>query len=174
MLQKIIPLLELLFPSVVWRIKTKEKVVYLTFDDGPHPEITPWVLSQLTKYNFKASFFCIGKNIEAFPEITKRILEAGHSIGNHSYSHKKGTKTSLKNYIEDVNRCQELLPGNTLFRPPYGKMTLKQYRSLKKNYRIVLWDVISYDFDILKSEVDCLKKSLGYRPGSIIVFQVSD
>ena len=136
-----------LFPSLVWRKETIDKEIWLTFDDGPTPEVTPWILSVLKKENVKATFFLVGKQIEEFPELLGAIIKDGHTIANHSYSHKNGWFTNKEKYLKDIENCQALMPNNKLFRPPYGKVTKAQIKALKEKYKIILWDVLSYDFN---------------------------
>lgn len=138
--------IQALFPSLVWRIETLDKEIWLTFDDGPTPEVTPWILSVLKKENVKATFFLVGQQIEKFPELVGAIIKDGHTIANHSYSHKNGWLTNKEKYLEDIENCQALMPNNKLFRPPYGKVTKVQIAVLKEKYKIILWDVLSYDF----------------------------
>ena len=139
--------IQALFPSLVWRKETLDKEIWLTFDDGPTPEITPWILSVLKKENVKATFFLVGEQIEEFPELVDAIIKKGHTIANHSYSHKNGWLTNKEKYLEDIENCQKLMPNNKLFRPPYGKITKAQIAVLKEKYKIILWDVLSYDFN---------------------------
>ena len=146
MFVKIPKFVKALFPSLVWRKETLDKEIWLTFDDGPSPEVTPWILSVLKKENVKATFFLVGQQIEKFPKLIDAIIKDGHTIGNHSYSHKNGWLTNKKKYLEDVEKCQALIPNNKLFRPPYGKITKSQITVLKEEYKIILWDVLSYDF----------------------------
>ena len=138
--------IQALFPSLVWRKETLDKEIWLTFDDGPTPEVTPWILSILKKENVKATFFLVGQQIEEFPELVGAIIKDGHTIANHSYSHKNGWLTNKEKYLEDIENCQALMPNNKLFRPPYGKVTKVQIAVLKEKYKIILWDVLSYDF----------------------------
>jgi peptidoglycan/xylan/chitin deacetylase (PgdA/CDA1 family) len=138
--------IQVLFPSLVWRKETLDKEIWLTFDDGPNPEVTPWILSVLKKENVKATFFLVGRQIEEFPELVGSIIKGGHTIANHSYSHKNGWLTNKETYLEDIENCQALMPNNKLFRPPYGKITKAQITALKGRYKIILWDVLSYDF----------------------------
>jgi peptidoglycan/xylan/chitin deacetylase (PgdA/CDA1 family) len=168
--------IKLLFPGLLCTLpKTDKAVLYLSFDDGPNSGVTPWVLDTLKKYNAKATFFCIGKKVETNPEIYSQILAQGHSVGNHSYSHPNGWKTGFKKYIEDVGRCAKSV-NSRLFRPPYGRIGLRQMSALqKKNYQIVLWDVLSGDFDPKLSKEQCLKNVLqNSKNGSIIVFHDSE
>ncbi len=139
--------IQLLFPKLVWRKDSLSKEIWLTFDDGPYPEVTPFILSILKKENVKATFFLVGQQIEKFPELTERIIKNGHLIANHSYSHKNGWFTSKEKYLNDIESCQRLMQDNKLFRPPYGKITKTQITSLKEKYKIILWDVLSYDFN---------------------------
>ena len=139
--------IQALFPSLVWRKETLDNEIWLTFDDGPTPEVTPWILSVLKKENVKATFFLVGQQIEEFPELVGAIIKEGHTIANHSYSHKNGWLTNKEKYLEDIDNCQELMPNNKLFRPPYGKITKTQIAVLKEKYKIILWDVLSYDFN---------------------------
>jgi peptidoglycan/xylan/chitin deacetylase (PgdA/CDA1 family) len=173
-----------LFPKFVWNINTTNKELYLTFDDGPTPEITDWVLDTLTSFNAKATFFCIGKNIQSHPRIFNRIKKEGHGIGNHTFHHLKGWKTNTEAYITDVERTQELINSiikngdstrTNLFRPPYGKFKSEQNKKLQElGYKIILWDVLSYDWDKTITEESCLKNIVpAAKQGSIIVFHDS-
>jgi peptidoglycan/xylan/chitin deacetylase (PgdA/CDA1 family) len=171
---------KLLFPKYVWAIPTTEKKVYLTFDDGPTPEITAWVLSQLEQYNAKATFFCIGNNIQKHPEIFKKVLAAEHAIGNHTYNHLKGWETATDEYVENVKLCQSAISNQqstitNLFRPPYGKIKNSQANALQKlGYQIIMWDVLSRDYDADTSPEQCLANVLkNVTAGSIIVFHDS-
>jgi peptidoglycan/xylan/chitin deacetylase (PgdA/CDA1 family) len=148
----------------------KESIIYLTFDDGPIPELTPWVLDVLKEYNVKATFFCVGDNISKNPAIFDRILKEGHQVGNHTYNHVKGWEMSKLNYIENIEKCQ-LLTKTNLFRPPYGRIKKSQFMTLNKEYKVVFWDVLSYDYDKMTSPKKCLDNSIKYtRNGSVIVF----
>jgi peptidoglycan/xylan/chitin deacetylase (PgdA/CDA1 family) len=146
-------LIKYIFSNYVWNIPNVEKKVYLTFDDGPTPEITEWVLEQLKTYNAKATFFCIGNNIAKHPEIFKRLLNEGHTIGNHTQNHVKGWETENNTYFGEVEKCDEVISKQTnidskLFRPPYGKIKPSQSNYLRKlGYKIIMWDVLSADFD---------------------------
>ena len=169
-----------LFPNHVWNIKTNERKVYLTFDDGPTPEITNWVLEQLKSHNIKATFFCIGENIQKHPATFHQIIDEQHSIGNHTLNHLNGWNTNTKIYIENVKLCQfeiekQQLSNSNLFRPPYGKIKPSQSRILRKmGYKIIMWDIISYDFDTTISKEKCLENVLkNIENGSIIVFHDS-
>jgi peptidoglycan/xylan/chitin deacetylase (PgdA/CDA1 family) len=165
-----------LYPKRIWAFSRTKKEIFLTFDDGPIPEVTPWVLDLLKESDAKATFFCIGNNVRKHPYLFQRILDEGHSIGNHTYHHVKGTQTSTTAYLEEVsafNACVEKPPK--LFRPPYGKITSQQAKMLQnKGYSIVMWDVISYDFDRSIPQEKCLKNVLGsMKEGSVIVFHDS-
>jgi peptidoglycan/xylan/chitin deacetylase (PgdA/CDA1 family) len=171
-----------IFPKYVWEIPNSEKKVYLTFDDGPIPEITEWVLDQLTQYDAKATFFCIGDNIRKHPEIFNKIIENNHSIGNHTFNHLKGWETSLEKYLENTEKCAEIMANfklqttnPKLFRPPYGKIKPSQAKALRQaGYTIVMWDVISMDFDANVSPEQCLQNVISHiESGSIIVFHDS-
>jgi peptidoglycan/xylan/chitin deacetylase (PgdA/CDA1 family) len=163
-----------MFPDFVWDIKTKEKTLYLTFDDGPTPEITAWVLDRLKKYNAKATFFCIGKNVELFPEIYNRIIDEEHGVGNHTFNHLKGWQTETKAYLSNIYNASALIKSK-LFRPPYGRIKPKQAKSLiKDNFKIIMWSVLSLDWDKNISASQCYKNVIeNSESGSIIVFHDS-
>ena len=162
--------IQALFPSLVWRKETLDKEIWLTFDDGPTPKITPWILSVLKKENVKATFFLVGQQIEKFPELADAIIKDGHTIANHSYSHKNGWLTNKEKYLEDIENCQALMPNNKLFRPPYGKITKAQIAVLKDKYKIILWDVLSYDFQQNRSSKRVQENIIkNTTAGSIIV-----
>jgi len=159
-----------IYPNALFRIKTSEKLLFLTFDDGPDPESTPGLLEILKKYNIEAIFFCNGKAAEKYPEIIGQIKSQGHLIGNHGYNHLSGWRTSTEQYISDVEYAAGFTSSD-LFRPPYGRLSLGQYRKLKDKYKIMFWDILPYDFDIsfgVSSSLLILRKKI--RPGSIIVF----
>ncbi len=161
-----------MLPSVIWTMEG-ERDVYLTFDDGPTPGITEWILDELDKHNAKATFFCLGKNVEMYPDLYERIVSRGHVVGNHTYSHQKGWEMSLRRYIEDVDFCNSLIHSN-LLRPPYGRITPKQARVLSERYTLVLWDVLSRDYSRYVSPRQCLHNVTKYvGPGSIVVFHDS-
>ncbi len=173
-------LIKKIFSGLIWDIKGDSKTVYLTFDDGPTPEITEWTLSQLKKYDFKATFFCIGNNILKHPEIFNQIISDNHAIGNHTFNHVNGWKTNDYIYVNEVKDCEnsisKLQKVNTnLLRPPYGKIKKSQARALKQmGYNIIMWDVLSADFDCKISKERCLKNVLkNVTSGSIIVFHDS-
>ncbi len=172
-------IIENIFSKYTWRFSSEKKEIYLTFDDGPTPEITNFVLNELKKHNAKATFFCIGKNIEKHPEIYNRILKEKHSVGNHTQNHLNGWKTSLDNYLDNVLEVEKLWTFETLklhlFRPPYGKIKPSQAKELlKKDYKIIMWSVLSGDFDTSISKEKCFQNVLkNTKNGSIIVFHDS-
>jgi peptidoglycan/xylan/chitin deacetylase (PgdA/CDA1 family) len=159
-----------IYPQAIWRVPEKEKVIYLTFDDGPIPSLTEWVLDELKKYNAKATFFCVGANILKHKSIFERITAEQHAVGNHTMHHVKGFKNNVKDYMDEVNACGNLT-GNSMFRPPYGQLKRSQYKALRdRGYKIVFWDVISYDYEKIHEEV-CLRNVLdNCKNGSIVLF----
>jgi peptidoglycan/xylan/chitin deacetylase (PgdA/CDA1 family) len=165
--------------SYVWNIDTRERIIYFTFDDGPHPEATPFVLDQLKKYNAKASFFCIGKNVQEYPGIFNRISEEGHSIGNHTQHHLNGWKTKNNDYLDDITEASAHI-DSTLFRPPYGRLRSSLARLIpaamnKKHINIIYWSVLSGDFDTRLTPDQCVKNVTRHgKPGSIVVFHDSE
>jgi peptidoglycan-N-acetylglucosamine deacetylase len=163
-----------IYHSLEWRINTSKKEIFLTFDDGPNPEITPFVLKELNKYNAKATFFCVGENVDKYPYIYKLILEEGHATGNHTYNHLNGWFTSTIEYAKNVKNCSQIVKSD-LFRPPYGKLTPTQIKHLNKYYRIIMWDVLSCDFDVKVEKKKALSQLLkGSKNGSIVVFHDSE
>ena len=163
-------LAKFLFPSIIWKNKTTEKKIWLTFDDGPDEIVTVFLLSVLRKLKIKATFFLIGKQVKKHPIITKKILDAGHYIGNHSYSHINGFLKSKKEYVSDVDRANYLIDSK-IFRPPYGKIRPIQLRHLKKKYKIIMWDILSWDFKKNISSERLYKNVIdNVENGSIIVF----
>jgi peptidoglycan/xylan/chitin deacetylase (PgdA/CDA1 family) len=164
-------IIRLLYPSIIWKKETSNKKIWLTFDDGPDPESTSWILSVLKEQKIKATFFLVGEQIKRFPKIFNKIKKEGHVIGNHSFSHLNGWKTCVKKYITDVERCQKLMPNNNLFRPPYGKLTPMQIIRLKKRYKIILWDILTLDYkkDINSNQIK-INTLKNIENGSIIVF----
>jgi peptidoglycan/xylan/chitin deacetylase (PgdA/CDA1 family) len=161
-----------LAPSLIWNMDG-ERDVFLTFDDGPTPGITEWILSELDKRGAKATFFCLGKNIEMYPDLYEKIVTKGHVVGNHTYSHQKGWSMSLRRYIEDVDFCNSLI-NSSLLRPPYGRITPNQARVLSERYSLVMWDVLSRDYSRVISPRQCLKNVTKHVcPGSIVVFHDS-
>jgi peptidoglycan-N-acetylglucosamine deacetylase len=169
-------LLKKFYPSCIWDIPTDEKIIYLTFDDGPHPVATPLVLAELKKYNAKATFFCIGKNIVEHPDIYKQVLDGGHRVGNHTHNHYNGWKTSDNIYFNNIGQAAKYIDSN-LFRPPYGRITKFQASCLKEapaNFKIIMWDILSADFDEKNSGETCaLNVIRNAKKGSIIVFHDS-
>lgn len=173
LIAKIPRILSRSFKKLTWELPGEESVVYLSFDDGPTPEVTEWVLKQLDKYGAKGTFFCLGKNVKSNPGIFQKILSEGHSVGNHSYSHLKGFRVSIKNYVENVMKARELI-DSPLFRPPYGRIRTRQAIQLRKQFRIVMWSVLSVDYDRrLSSETVVNNVISNVRSGSIIVFHDS-
>ena len=167
-----------IFSNHVWEISNTENKIYLTFDDGPIPEITEWVLEELKKHNAKATFFCIGHNMEKHPEILEKVINDGHSVGNHTFNHLNGWKTSTKEYIENSIQWSVVSgqsPNGKLFRPPYGKIKSSQSKKLRQlGYKIIMWDVLSADYDTAISPEKCLENVLkNVTSGSIIVFHDS-
>lgn len=157
----------------MWRLPTEEKVLYLTFDDGPIPEVTPWVLDQLDQYQAKATFFCVGENVVKHPAIYAEVLRRGHRTGNHTFNHLSGWSTVTKTYMENVRDCAAEVQSD-LFRPPYGRLRPKQVKLLQKDYNIVMWDVLSGDFDTSISADQCWANvQEEVQPGSIVVFHDS-
>ncbi len=189
-------LIKTVFSNYVWEVPNSENKVYLTFDDGPTPEITEWTLSQLKNYNAKATFFCIGDNVRKYPEIFQKVNDQGHSIGNHTFNHLNGWKNDSELYVKNVELCADQMATQcsvfsnqyadksncqlnsdhcVLFRPPYGKIKPSQSKKLRKmGYKIIMWDIISYDFDATISPEKCLENVLNnVQSGSIIVFHDS-
>lgn len=169
-------LLKKYFSECTWNIKTDEKNLYLTFDDGPDPEATPFVLSELKKYNAKATFFCIGKNVETHFDTYKQVLMEGHSVGNHTYDHLNGWKTQDSKYLQNIEKAAKIIDSN-LFRPPYGKISKFQLSALQGDrfkFRTIMWDVLSGDFDTsINSESCYLNVIKNAKEGSIVVFHDS-
>jgi peptidoglycan/xylan/chitin deacetylase (PgdA/CDA1 family) len=162
-----------LFPNFVWRIPTHDKRIYLTFDDGPIPEVTPWVIDHLNNYNAKATFFCVGENVQKHPGVFLKLRKNGHSVASHTNNHISGWSTENIPYFHNVRRGATLVKS-PLFRPPYGRIKPSQMPFLMRHYHIVMWDVLSGDFDPKISEEQCLDNVLeNTRPGSIIVFHDS-
>jgi len=171
--------LKRIYDSYIWSIPVNDKILYLTFDDGPHPEATPFVLKELKKHNALATFFCIGKNVVSYQGIYKQIINEGHSVGNHTYNHLNGWKTNNDDYLKDI-ALASLEIDSDLFRPPYGRITSFQAKNLKpvmkgKDPRVIMWDVLSADFDVDCTPQQCLANVLlASVPGSIIVFHDSE
>ncbi len=155
--------------SLIWNIPTSEKKIYLSFDDGPIPYLTMEILKILADYQAKATFFCVGENAKNYPELMDRIKDDGHLIGNHSYNHLSGWKTPVSNYIENVTKASNYIDSN-LFRPPYGQINYQQIKHLKAKYKIIMWNILSGDFDKQLSNEQCLFNVLQSKPGDIVVF----
>ena len=159
-----------LFPSLVWKKNTDQKKIWITFDDGPDEKVTPYLINVLEKFNIKATFFIIGNQAKKYPELVKLIINNGHKIGNHSFSHLNGFSTNNNKYFEDVEQAKKYIDSD-IFRPPYGKITPSQIKSLKKDFKIIMWDIMSWDFKeniypnkIYKNVIDNVEN------GSIILF----
>jgi peptidoglycan/xylan/chitin deacetylase (PgdA/CDA1 family) len=167
-------MLKVFLPSnLEWRGPSDQKAIYLTFDDGPIPEVTPWVLDTLNAFNVKATFFCVGDNVRKHPEVFSQVLQAGHKVGNHSFNHLQAWKTSRQDYLANVRSCRELVESN-LFRPPHGQITRTLAKALKDDYRIIMWSLLTRDFDARLTPGQCLRIALrGTKPGSIVVFHDS-
>lgn len=169
-------LVKKVFPDYIWQLPSAN-TVYLSFDDGPHPTITPWVLDELKKCNAQATFFCIGNNVEKYPDVYHKILNEGHAVGNHTYHHLNGWQTDNKIYLEDISKAADVLNSN-LFRPPYGRIKHKQAKQLFRimpNVKIIMWDVLSCDFDVSITPQQCLDNVVeNVSAGSIIVFHDSE
>lgn len=168
-------ILKSLYPSLIWNIKTEDKKLYLTFDDGPHPKATSFVLDILKQYNAQATFFCIGKNVVENRDVYDRIIAEGHKVGNHTQNHLNGWKTDDETYLENIKQAALNIDSN-LFRPPYGRISRFQIKLLKQlKFKIIMWDVLSGDFDITLSKEKCLNNViLQATSGSIIVFHDSE
>src|SRR5690625_1095204 len=169
--------LRLFSKKCIWKLNPAAKTVYITFDDGPNPQSTPFILEQLEKYNAKATFFCIGKNVVENPDLFQAIFDKGHTIGNHSHNHLNGWKTKTSAYVANVMEAKKYIPS-LFFRPPYGKIKPTQIRALTKkmpDIKIIMWDILSGDFDPKRQPQDCLQQVLfKFRSGSIIVFHDSN
>jgi len=166
-------LLRSLHPDCIWRMSARNKKIYITFDDGPIPEVTPWVLDLLKEYGVKATFFCVGDNVNKHPTIYKRILAEGHAVGNHTHNHVSGWNRNTEDYLKNVDECNQILNSKN-FRPPYGRLTPAQRKQLVKKFRVIFWDVLSYDYSASVKPEQCLENVMkGTRNGSIIVFHDS-
>ena len=162
-----------IYPEMIWEMPDKE-AVYLTFDDGPTPGITEWILATLAKYDAKATFFVLGKNAEHYPDLYRKIVDAGHKIGNHTYSHQKGWGVPLERYVEDVDYANDILESD-LFRPPYARVTPSQMRAVAQRYRIIMWSIISYDYARSVSPRKCLHNVIdNLAPGAVVAFHDSE
>ena len=161
-------LIRFVHKRITWGFSISDPIVYLTFDDGPHPTITPWILDELSKHDFKATFFCVGENVQRYPEIYQRIIDEGHAVGNHTMRHENGLQVSNERYLESVKEANKLIESN-LFRPPYGKITPSLIRQLKCKYNIVLWSWLSYDYYANVSIEKILQKADKIKAGDILV-----
>ncbi|HLR38491.1 MAG TPA: polysaccharide deacetylase family protein [Chitinophagaceae bacterium] len=161
----------------IWKLNPAEKTVYLTFDDGPNPDTTPFILEELKKYDAKATFFCVGENVVKHPDLFQEIFDEGHTIGNHTHNHLKGSNTQTETYVENVLEAKKHIPS-FFFRPPYGRIKSKQVKALQEKIpklKIIMWDILSGDFDPERSPQKCLQEVLfKFRSGSIIVFHDSN
>jgi len=172
-------LFEILFPRYIWRIKTTKKKIYLTFDDGPIPEVTEWVLEKLALFNAKGTFFCVGDNIIKHPEILKKIINDGHLVANHTQNHLKGWKTENELYLNNFHLCEKSIESikkekSNLFRPPYGQLKRKQADEILRTHKILMWSVLTKDYDGSFNEVQCLENAIRKtRNGSIVLFHDS-
>jgi peptidoglycan/xylan/chitin deacetylase (PgdA/CDA1 family) len=162
-----------LFSSYTWKVKTKDKLLFLTFDDGPHPEITPWVLAQLQQYQAKASFFCVADNVRKYPQTYAQILASNHAVGNHTYHHKNGWYTKVHEYLTDVALAENFIQSQ-LFRPPYGRIKKQQATALLKQYAVVMWSHLSCDYSSTLNIDESLNAMKKVEPGSILVFHDSE
>lgn len=162
-----------LMPDLIWEIEDNEGV-FLTFDDGPTPGVTEWILATLKRYDAKATFFVLGKNVEMYPDLYQLILKEGHKVGNHTYSHQKGWSMSLERYIEDIDFAGDIVHSE-LFRPPYARVTASQMRAVAQRYKIVMWDIVSRDYNRALSPQRCLDNATKHlTAGSIVVFHDSE
>jgi peptidoglycan/xylan/chitin deacetylase (PgdA/CDA1 family) len=174
-----------IYSSYTWDIPTTEKEIFLTFDDGPIPGVSDFVLEVLEKYNAKATFFAVGHNIEKHPEVFQRVVQGGHAVGNHTFHHLNGWKTDTNTYLDNIAECDEMLSSlyhsgsraggsQKLFRPPYGKLTREQSRVVRQNYKVIMWDVLTADYDNSLHKETCLKKTIKYtNKGSVVIFHDS-
>jgi peptidoglycan/xylan/chitin deacetylase (PgdA/CDA1 family) len=156
------------FPRRRWGFSSASKSVYLTFDDGPTPELTHWILELLEKEKIQATFFCVGTNAKSHPELMNRMVDQGHAIGNHTMRHEKGTKVSKKDYLESINEASNYIDSK-LFRPPYGRLPMIYGRSIRKNYKIVMWSWLSYDYDASVSISKILEEASRIKAGDVLV-----
>jgi peptidoglycan-N-acetylglucosamine deacetylase len=162
-----------LYQSATWRCPETEKIVYLTFDDGPIPGVTPWLLKLLKEENIHATFFCVGENVMRYPDLYRQLLKEGHSVGNHTYNHWQGLKHCNHEYFKNIEKAAQYIDSN-LFRPPHGWLKTSQYRYLRNKFRIIMWDLISCDYDRSLSAQKVFRNVTDFvRPGSIITFHDS-
>ena len=166
-------IVKFLWKDVVWRMNPAEKVIYLTFDDGPNPQITPQVLDILDEHGVKATFFCVGDNVRKYPDTFSEVTSRGHAVGNHTFNHIKGFKFSTADYVANVQKASEYIKSRIL-RPPHGQIKFSQVRALKKNYKIIMWDLITFDYDknVTPEQISRIVKKQT-RNGSIVVFHDS-
>lgn len=162
-----------LVPAVTWKMPGDKKVLYLTFDDGPHPEITPWVMNQLERFGAKATFFCVGDNVRRYPDTFDEVISRGHRIGNHTYNHLSGWDTNNFTYLRNISQC-DAYTHSPLFRPPYGKIGINQLMAVRKKYKVIFWSILSRDFEPNLN----IEESLAYmtthsQPGDILLFHDS-
>lgn len=162
-------LLHKLFPARIWGISVSDKSVFLTFDDGPHPEITSWVLDFLKEKNIRATFFCVGENVERFPDLYRRLLDEGHRTGNHTMKHLNGMKTDKKTYLHSILETEKQVKSN-LFRPPYGRLNRKMDKLLTQRFKIIMWTWLSKDYDASIPVDSIIKAAESIQPGDILVF----
>jgi len=173
--------LKIIYPDLIWDLKNNGNDIFLTFDDGPIPDVTEFVLDTLEENKARATFFCVGQNVESNPGLFQRIIHNGHAVGNHSYNHLVGWKVKNNDdYYENIDLCDRVFRENgyqstvKYFRPPHGRIKLSQIRRLKTEYKIIMWDVLSMDYDPMQTSQECLLKTMKYtRPGSIIIFHDS-
>lgn len=167
-------LIRCLYPSAIWRMDKDKKAVYLTFDDGPIPRVTPWILDVLDRYGIKATFFMVGDNIRKHPDEFRMVVERGHRIGNHTFNHIRGLSYDINSYLENTDKACRMMMNTNLFRPPHGYMSPKQYAELKKRYKIIMWDLVTRDYNRKFTGEQILQKVKKYaRNGSIITFHDS-
>ncbi len=170
-----------IFRKIWWRKDKTEKTLYLTFDDGPIPDVTDFVLEELARYQAKATFFCVGENVIRHPAIAQKIKAHSHALGNHTHHHVKAWQTSLGKYLQEVEQCQQALekafgpsPQKKFFRPPHGQLTFSLLQKLNATYQVVMWSSLSYDFDATIAPEECLRRTISAtKPGSIVVFHDS-
>lgn len=172
-LHKTPSLLKWYYPNLIWDFTTTDKIIYLTFDDGPTKDHTNWILKELEVYKAKATFFCVGNNIKKCTNEFDAIIHGGHSVGNHTFNHLNGSENSLLSYLKDVKKCDTIFKSS-LFRPPHGRISKKQITAIAKDYKIIMWDVLSGDFDSTISGEDCYNAVINnIKNGSIVVFHDS-
>ena len=168
-------LVQQLYPSLTWSVKTNEKKIFLTFDDGPIPKLTEFILDILNEFGAKGTFFCVGENLNRYGEIAFRAVAEGHQLGNHTFSHLNGWRCTTADYVENTEKCNHVLKPYrqkySLFRPPYGKIRRGQINKIKKRYQIIMWNVLTGDYSRQVKPRDCLYNSIkATRPGSIVLF----